>query len=209
MYRHSLIFLLIFSSLLAELHVVTLRGGVGLVNRPSSVRRVWIEDLRNHGRMFLNVFKSLRVDSCSGHAWTLFVILRLSFIVTKVWSPWNENCQNAVPTAVLTPIQWHLCGTLLKGYRTLEKVTCNKLEILKSASITERFQVILFSPNLDVIQSQWFRSILTSGVRLVDTPAFLALLTYVSRAHEIEIFCPSSARPSVASIISEPVAWIS
>ena len=37
---------------------------------------------------------------------------------------------------------------------------------------------------------------------------FLALLDYVSRAHDIEIR-PSSVRPSVASIISEAMAWIS
>ncbi len=37
--------------------------------------------------------------------------------------------------------------------------------------------------------------------------ACLALLDYVSRAHEIEIR-PSSVRPSVASIISEVTAWI-
>ncbi len=37
---------------------------------------------------------------------------------------------------------------------------------------------------------------------------FLALLDYVSRAHEIEIR-PSSVSPSVASIISEITAWIS
>ncbi len=36
---------------------------------------------------------------------------------------------------------------------------------------------------------------------------FLALLDYVSRAHEIEIRT-SSVRPSVASIISEGTAWI-
>ncbi len=38
--------------------------------------------------------------------------------------------------------------------------------------------------------------------------SFLALLDYVSTAHEIEIR-PSSVSPSVASIISEPIAWIS
>ncbi len=43
---------------------------------------------------------------------------------------------------------------------------------------------------------------------------FLALLDYVSRAHEIEIRPssvrrPSVRRPSVASIISEVVVWIS
>ncbi len=38
---------------------------------------------------------------------------------------------------------------------------------------------------------------------------FLALLDYVSRAHEIEIRLSSVVRPSVASIISEVIAWIS
>ncbi len=38
--------------------------------------------------------------------------------------------------------------------------------------------------------------------------SILALLDYVSRAHEIEIR-PSSVRPSVSSIISEVIAWIS
>ncbi len=37
----------------------------------------------------------------------------------------------------------------------------------------------------------------------------LALLDYVSRAHEIEIHQSSLVRPSVASIISEVTAWIS
>ncbi len=51
--------------------------------------------------------------------------------------------------------------------------------------------------------------------------SFLALLDYVSRAHEIKIrpssvvcrpssvVCRPSVRPSVASIISEVIAWIS
>ena len=42
---------------------------------------------------------------------------------------------------------------------------------------------------------------------------FLALLDYVSRVHEIEIRSssvrPSVRRPSVASIISEVIAWTS
>ncbi len=42
---------------------------------------------------------------------------------------------------------------------------------------------------------------------------FLALLDYVSKVHEIEIrpssVGPSVRRPSVASIISEVIAWIS
>ncbi len=45
--------------------------------------------------------------------------------------------------------------------------------------------------------------------RFQDMGTFLAVLDYVSRAHEIEI-CPSYVvRPSVASIISEVIAWIS
>ncbi len=46
-----------------------------------------------------------------------------------------------------------------------------------------------------------------AGVSLGSFGAFLALLDYVSRAHEIEIR-PSYRRPSVASIISEVTAWI-
>ena len=42
----------------------------------------------------------------------------------------------------------------------------------------------------------------------VYSPVFLALLDYVSRAHKIQI-CPSSVRPTVASIISEVIAWMS
>ncbi len=41
--------------------------------------------------------------------------------------------------------------------------------------------------------------------RILD---FLALLDYVSRAHEIKIRPSSVRRPSVASIISEVTAWI-
>ncbi len=46
---------------------------------------------------------------------------------------------------------------------------------------------------------------------VVDIPqcASLALLDYVSRAHEMEIRPSSVVRPSVASIISEVIAWIS
>ncbi len=46
-----------------------------------------------------------------------------------------------------------------------------------------------------------------SGYR--DTDKFLALLDYVSIAHEIEIRPSSVRRPYVASIISEVIAWIS
>ncbi len=50
-------------------------------------------------------------------------------------------------------------------------------------------------------------------IRSKVTFPFLALLDYVSRAHEIKIRSSSvvrpSVRPSVASIISEVIAWIS
>ncbi len=45
-----------------------------------------------------------------------------------------------------------------------------------------------------------------NGCRTHTQFIFLALLDYVSRAHEIEI--RPSVRPSVVSIISEDTAWI-
>ncbi len=49
----------------------------------------------------------------------------------------------------------------------------------------------------------------TLGITEIFSFRFLALLDYVSRAHEIEIRMSSVVRrPSVASIISEVTAWI-
>ncbi len=49
----------------------------------------------------------------------------------------------------------------------------------------------------------------TRLTRVEGKDTFLALLDYVSRAHEIKIRPASVVRPSVASIISEVIAWIS
>ena len=57
----------------------------------------------------------------------------------------------------------------------------------------------------------WYIHATLSLRHFFQTP-FLALLDYVSRAHEIEICLssirPSIRRPSVALIISEATAWI-
>ena len=80
-----------------------------------------------------------------------------------------------------------------------------------TSSLTDRLLKGLNHPylwTLIVVFHLTIRGLCLVYVLLASCFSFLALLDHVSRAHEIEIR-PSSVHPSMASIISEVIAWIS
>ncbi len=94
---------------------------------------------------------------------------------------------------------WHLA--LLCATSTKQSTTYCTAELLSSRGCPSPSIIPVFSEPVKQINAKFSGKV---PFHHASRP-FLALLDYISRAHEIELVCPSVRRPSVASIIPESV----